>query len=211
MKKHIQAAAAALVLAAPVAASAQSWYVGIAGGRAKAALDAGRVDQDLTQNVGFFTSSTSTDESGSTWRIFVGHRVLPWLDVEAHYADLGKARFDATVTPAGTLGASIRSKSFGVAAIGFLMPTPATRVYGKLGVASTQAEASFSSSGFVELEKSSETKRKTAGYYGVGAQYDFNRNLSARVEYDVHTALGGDTIGGKFDVKATQVGLVWRF
>jgi hypothetical protein len=62
-------ALAAATLAAP--AFAQSWYAGVSAGAARSEVDSGRIDADLA-GLGFLSSSTSSDTSGSTWRIFAG-------------------------------------------------------------------------------------------------------------------------------------------
>ena len=201
-------AIAAATLAAP--AFAQSWYAGVSAGASRSEVDSGRIDADLA-GLGFLTSSTTSDTSGSTWRIFAGARILPWLDVEAYYADLGKTSWDSAVSPPGTLSARIESKAFGAAAIASLAPVERLRLFAKLGVASTDADASFSASGFVELAQGSTSKRQTSAVYGVGAQYAITPRVSLRAEYDVHDKVGSDEMGGRFRVQSATLGLVLPF
>jgi outer membrane autotransporter protein len=85
------------------------------------------------------------------------------------------------------------------------------RLFAKAGVARTKADASFSSSGFVELSQSSTSKRQTSGVYGIGAQYAITPRVSVRVEYDVHDKVGSDEMGGKFKVQSATVGVVFPF
>ena len=210
MNKTFTRSLAAMLFAAAAPACAQSWYAGLAAGSTKGDVDTGRINGDLA-NLGFFSASTSSDDSAASWRVFAGLRLLPWLDIEAHYADLGKTRFDSTVTPAGTLAASIRAKAFGVGALAGFVPIDRLRLFAKGGIARTETKAHFSSTGFVELDSSSVTKRRTAAFYGVGAQYDFSPTLAARVEYDVHTKLGSDAMGGEFDASTASIGLLLRF
>ena len=210
MNKAFKAFGTVVALAIASPAFAQSWYIGAAGGSSKGDIDTGRIDNDL-RDLGFFTASTSKDDSDTSWRLFGGYRVLPWLDVEAHYADFGTLRFDSTVTPGGMLSARIRTKAYGVAAVAGVTPMDRLRLYAKGGVARTEAKASFASTGFVDLASDSLTKRKTGAVYGVGLQYDFTRMIAARVEYDVHTKVGSDVTGGEFDVKTASVGVLLRF
>ena len=201
--------AAAVLAAGP--AFAQSWYAGISGGATRSEVDGARINGDLTGNLGFFSSATTSDTSGTSWRIFAGRSLLPWLDLEAYYADLGKTRWDATVTPDGTLSARIKAKAYGIAAIASLTPMEHVRVFARAGVARTHADASFSAAGFVELERDSSSKRQTSGAYGVGAQYALTPRASLRLEYDVHDKVGGDEMGGRFKVQAATLGVVLRF
>jgi OOP family OmpA-OmpF porin len=201
-------AALAMVAAAP--AFAQSWYAGVSAGATRNDVDAGRISGDLA-NLGFLSATTSSDKSDSTWRIFAGRALLPWLDIEAYYADLGKTRWDATVTPDGMLSARIKAKAYGITAIASISPMERLRLFAKAGVARTDADASFSSSGFVELAQGSTSKRQTSGVYGIGAQYAITPRVSVRVEYDVHDKVGSDEMGGKFKVQSATVGVVLPF
>jgi OOP family OmpA-OmpF porin len=201
---------AALAMAAAAPAFAQSWYAGVSAGATRSDVDAGRINGDLA-NLGFASPTTSSDKSDSTWRIFAGCAPLPWLGIEAYYADLGKARWDATVTPNGTLSARIKAKAYGIAATASLSPMERLRLFAKAGVARTDADASFSSSGFVELAQSSTSKKQTSGVYGIGAQYAITPRVSVRAEYDVHDKVGSDEMGGKFKVQSATVGVVFAF
>lgn len=201
---------AALAMLAAAPAFAQSWYAGVSAGATRSDVDSGRINGDLT-NLGFLTTSTTTDKSGTTWKIFAGMKVLSWLDVEAYYADLGKTKWDTAVTPQGTLSARIESKAYGIAAIASLSPMERLRLFAKAGVARTDADASFSSSGFVELAQSSTSKRQTSGVYGIGAQYAITPRVSLRAEYDAHDKVGSDEMGGKFKVQSATVGVVFPF
>jgi OOP family OmpA-OmpF porin len=197
-----------MVAAAP--AFAQSWYAGVSAGATRSDVDAGRINADLA-NLGFAAATTSSDKSDSTWRIFAGYTVLPWLDIEAYYADLGKTKWDATVMPQGTLSARIKSKAYGIAAIASLSPMERLRLFAKAGVARTEADASFSSSGFVELARTSTSKRQTSALYGIGAQYAITPRVSLRAEYDVHNKVGSDEMGGTFKVQSATLGVAFPF
>jgi OmpA-OmpF porin, OOP family len=201
---------AAMILFAAAPAFAQSWYAGIAAGAARGEVDSGRIDADL-RSLGFLSSSTTGDTSDTTWRIFAGFKVLPWLDLEAYYADLGKTNWASAVSPPGTLSARIESKAYGLAAIASLSPVERLRLFAKLGVASTDADASFSASGFVELAQGSTSKRQTSAVYGVGAQYAITPRVSVRAEYDVHDKVGSDEMGGRFRVQSATLGVVFPF
>ena len=99
--------AAVAMATAAEPAFAQRWYAGASYSSTRSEVDEGRIAGDL-QGLGFFSASTSSDTRDSGGRFFVGCNVLPWLDAEIYYADLGKTKWDATVTPPGTLSASIK-------------------------------------------------------------------------------------------------------
>jgi OOP family OmpA-OmpF porin len=47
--------------------------------------------------------------------------------------------------------------------------------------------------------------------YGIGAQYDINRQLGVRAEWQRYTNMGDDATIGESDVDVMSVGLVVRF
>jgi opacity protein-like surface antigen len=199
-------ALAALLTAAP---AFPQWYGGISYGSVRTSVDESRINANLV-NLGFFTAATSSDTSDASVRAFAGYRVLPWLDVEAYYAELGKTKFSSTVTPAGTLSVSIDSRAYGIAALPGFSPMERLRLYAKVGIAQTEAEATPSSSGFVDTI-GGVSKKHTGGVYGAGVHYDLTPKISLRAEYDVHKDLGDDRMGGKFDAKTASIGVVVRF
>jgi OOP family OmpA-OmpF porin len=127
MKTTFKLIAAVTVLAA-TPAFAQSWFVGISGGSSRAEVDTGRIDAEL-RGLGFLSSSTSGDKTDSTWRVFAGAKLLPWLNSEAYYADLGKTRWSATVTPAGSLSARIKAKAYGLTLVAHVDPVERLRLF----------------------------------------------------------------------------------
>ncbi len=202
--------AAMAMFASAAPAFAQSWYVGASAGTTRSEVDAVRINGELA-DLGFFSSRTSGDASDRTWRVFAGRSLLPWLDVEAYYADLGKTRWDSVVTPGGTLAARIKAKAYGITAIASLAPIERLRLFAKAGVSRTEARASFTAGGFVELDNSSASQRQTSALYGVGAQYALAPRLALRLEYDVHDKVGGDAMGGRYKVQSAVLGVVMPF
>jgi len=209
MKKISMALAALAALAAGPAFS-QQWYGGLAFGATRSDVDASRIDSDLTGNLGFFTSSTSSDTHDSGTRAFIGRNLLPWLDVEAYYARLGDTSFTSTVTPTGTLSVNITSQAYGLAALASFSPMQGLKLFGKAGVARVESKASPTGTGFVEVSGSVKEHR-TSAVYGVGLLYQFTANVSGRAEYDVHQNAGGESMGGKFDVKSASLGIQFHF
>jgi OOP family OmpA-OmpF porin len=201
---------AAITMAAATPALAQSWYVGVSGGAARGEVDSGRINGELT-GLGFVSSSTSSDTSDSTWRVFAGANLLPWLRSEAYYADLGKTKWSATVAPDGFLSARIKAKAYGLTVAAHIEPLERLSLFAKAGVARTEADASFSGGGFVEIAQGSASKRETSGVYGVGAQYAITPRVSLRAEYDVHDKVGSDEMGGRYKVQSATLGVVLPF
>jgi opacity protein-like surface antigen len=191
-------------------ALAQSWYAGASYASTKGDVNTGSINGDLT-GLGFSSVSTTSDDTGSGGRAFVGYTILPWLDAELYYADLGKTSWNSAVTPPGTLSASVKSSAWGLAALASISPMEKVKLFGKLGVARTQAKASYSASGFVELYSSGQTVTNTSFVYGVGATWEFAPRFLARLDYDVHDDVGSDSTGGSFKVQSLALGVSFRF
>jgi opacity protein-like surface antigen len=204
---------AALLYAGTIAAlpaHAQDWYMGAAYSDTRGEVDATRISSELV-GLGFFSAATASDVRDSGARLYAGRRLLPWLSTEAYYADLGKTQWRSVVTPAGDLAVSIRGKAYGLAALATISPFRDLTVFAKAGLARVESKASFAASGFVDVASTSATERRSSGMYGLGVVYDINRRLAVRLEYDVHTRLGGDTMGGRYDTQAASLGVTLRF
>ena len=96
-------------------------------------------------------------------------------------------------------------------AVAGFSPVERVRLYAKAGVSRTEAEADFSASGFVELVTGSTKQKQTSGVYGVGAQYALTPRVALRAEYDVHDKVGGDAMGGRFQVQSATLGVLMSF
>lgn len=187
-------------------------YVGVSFGQTKSEVDAGRISGDLA-SLGFLNANVSSDTSDSGGRVFAGYTVMKGLAVEASYAELGKTRWNAASTSpvAASFAASIKSKAYGVDLVASHDFNPQFSFFGRVGVARTEADGSFAAGGFAETSRSSVTKRNTGAVYGAGIGYNFAANMTARLEYTQYTRLGGDELGGRFDVGVASFGLLVRF
>ncbi len=211
MKKKIIGCAAALAaMAAAMPASAAGWYAGLSASGTHSEVNTDRIGGDL-RALGFSSVNLTTDTKDYGGRAYVGYRLRPWLAVEGYYADLGNTYWQGTVTPTGAIGARIESKAVGIALAPSFSPAKDMLVFAKLGVARAESKASFTSSGFVELENSSRKDTNTAAVYGVGAAWRFGESAFLRVDLDSHDSLGSNEIGGKFKVRAASVGFGLAF
>lgn len=210
MKKILLATAATAAALAVLPATAAGWYAGGAISQTFGQVNTGRIDSDL-RTLGFSSASVTADTKDIGGRVFLGRHLLPWLGAEAYYADLGDNGWNAVVTPTGTLNARTESKAYGVVLMPGWSPAKGVLVYGRLGIARTEAKSSFASTGFVELESSSRKDTTTAGVYGVGVAWMVAGKAFLRVDLDSHDNLGSNEIGGKFKARAASVGLGFAF
>lgn len=124
------------------------------------------------------------------WKLMAGWRPLSSLGVELEYADLGSKNV-TYVNPGGTSRISTSAKATSLFAVGYLpLPEPWLDIYGKVGAARVQSDASDSVLCGVCLPTSNDTT-STRFAFGAGAQFKFGLP-AVRLEYERYTASQGD-------------------
>jgi OOP family OmpA-OmpF porin len=166
------------------------WYVGGSVGQSSA--------KDACNDVG--GAGVSCDDTDTAFRVFGGYMFNKNFGAELGYADLGKAEASA----AG-FNASIKSKAWDLMVVGSLPVADKFSLYGKIGFYFANTDFSTNIPGI-----SGESKSNNDLTYAIGAQYDFNKNLGIRGEWQRYSSVGGGDIG-KSDVDVIGVGVVYRF
>lgn len=162
------------------------------------ALDAGQsmVKDACTGNP---AGVTGCKDSATLFRAAVGTQITPMWGAEVSYGAYGKAS-------TGTLGAlsSIDWKISGlqVSGTGTFPLGNAFALIGKLGIARTDIKLT---GGGTSL---SATSTKLA--YGIGAQYDFTKSVSARAQYEDLGNVGDSNITPS-KVTLLSAGVVFKF
>lgn len=149
---------------------------------------------------------TSCDTKDTGYKVFGGYMFMPNFGVELGWADLGKATGSGTfdingVNVNGT--GDLKSRGVFVAAIG-VFPFGDASVFGKLGVANLKTKLSVSALGVSD----SDSTTSTGVFFGLGAGYEFTRNLGARIEWERYRIKYGDE---KDNADLLSIGLVYRF
>jgi OOP family OmpA-OmpF porin len=140
-------------------------------------------------------AGVSCDDSDTALRIFGGYNFNKNFGVELGYADLGKATFSAP-----GLSGDVTATAWDLMAVGTLPVGDKFGVYGKLGMYRADTKASSSIGG------GSDTN--TDFTYAIGGQYNFNKNLAIRAEWQQYKKVGGDDAD---DVDVMSIGVVWYF
>jgi OOP family OmpA-OmpF porin len=143
----------------------------------------------------------SCDDKDTAYRVFGGYKFHPNIAVEGGYAPLGKT---SSSFPGGSVSAE--ANAWDIVGVGSWGLGNNFSILGKLGFYNAELKLGGLASG---------KKTTTDLTYGIGGQYDFNRNLGLRLEWnryskvkapDVGTLSGGDT-----DIDVLSVGALWRF
>jgi OOP family OmpA-OmpF porin len=158
--------AACMAISAPAIAqqSDVGWYVGGSYGMTNIDVDTG--------GPGF---SVDGDDSG--FKIYGGFQFTKHWGAEVGYVDFGKAGIRGSVIGipfTGDLGIT----AFTLAGTGTLPLGTNFALLGKVGLAQWEADASVSGAG-------SASDSGSDMFYGIGARYSFNKNLSVQAEYEV--------------------------
>jgi len=183
---------AAAALAAMSGAQAQSAnYSLYAPGAGYVGLNVGTSDYSLGNGFGPFAS----DDTDTVYNIYTGTFFTPNFGLELGYTDFGKIE---------RAGGHTKAHGINLSLVGRAPVTQSFNVFGKLGT--TYGRTDVSSAGF------GVPAGKESGFgvsYGIGAEYSFNPQLSAVLQYDEHRLkfAGGD----RDRVNATTVGLRYRF
>ncbi len=170
---------------APVPAFAdQDFYAAVDIGQTKAA--------DVCNLGGSGCTSTS-----AVFRATAGYQFVPMLGAEASYAYYGKQGLG---TRAGVATGDWKASGFELAGVVNIPVVTALFVTAKVGIAPTT----------FELTGPGRSTTVTNLAWGLGARYDFNRDVGVRAQYE---SLGtvGDTTTGKTKLTLITAGIIVMF
>lgn len=147
----------------------------------------------------------SCDKSDLGFKAFGGYMFTPNLGVEAHYVNLGKMTLDPTVVPGfGTLAGDIKGAGWGASLIG-MWPIEQFSLFGKLGFTYMDTKVSGTLSGFGSASMS---ESSTNFSWGLGAAYNFSKQLSVRAEWERFRL---EFQNEKEDADLFSIGVAYRF
>jgi OOP family OmpA-OmpF porin len=138
---------------------------------------------------GCLSTATTCDDTDRALKVFAGFQLNRILSVEAGFHNLGKA-----TSP----GNSIKGHAWEAVGLAAWPIAGALSVYGKLGVFRAK----------IEGVPNHETNFGPT--FGLGAQFELNRNLALRGEWQSYPGVGGSTLP-KSDINVMSLGALWRF
>lgn len=185
------------------------WYVGANLGRSDVKINGDDVNNAFA-NQGLTTSS-SLDRHHSAYSLNLGYQINPYFAVQGDYVDLGKHSLSGTVTAptADTLGGDLKIRGYDLSAVGILPINTDWAVYGKAGAFRAKTDLDAGSTGAVAV--SSQSHDDTVPTYGVGASYDFTKNIIGKLEWNRYQHVGDSNVTGRGNVNLVTVGLAYQF
>jgi len=186
-------AAAVLVLGGLVAASAapaQGFYIG---------GSVGQSDYDDNNAIPDLITSGSVDGSDTGFKIFGGYQFNQHFGLELSWVDLGKAGYSGRFGALNVTGGSVETSGLNFSAVGILPLGSNFALFGKVGFFAWESNASDVTGGlpFSGTEDGSDVS------YGIGASFNFTKNLSMRAEWERFKAVG--------DIDLLSIGVVFKF
>lgn len=151
------------------------------------------VGRSKTNDISGVTLTKSTDTVGG---ILGGYQFTKNWGVEGQYTSAGK--FEAG-------NASGKSNAYGVSAVGTLPMANNFSLYAKLGIANTKTTLSNAGG--------ASGATRTAGTYGLGAQYSLTPAVNLRLGWDRYGAAVNDGSGSKlnFNDSTWTLGAAYKF
>jgi OOP family OmpA-OmpF porin len=183
MKKHLLVALLGTALILPVAAQAEGAYIGASVGSAETKLNAD----------GF-----SLKDSDTGFKLTAGYEFTKNFGVEIGYADLGKP----SIASGGDM-AFAEPRSYYLAGTAAYPIDEAFSVFAKAGVTNNRTKVGASGIG-------SEKFTHTAAIFGVGAAYNFTKNIAGVIEYE-NFGKTLDEQGGNLKSDLISIGLRYKF
>jgi len=155
-------------------ANAENWYIGASFGQSDQS-DAGDAIKTAFRLVGLTATVEDTD---SAWKLFVGYQANENLGFEAAYVDLGQAKGTG-----GGVTETVQSSGIAFSLVGTAPLSSSAGIFGKVGLFSWSTD--ISATGPVRSASASTTGTDLT--YGVGAKFQFNKQVGARLEWEHFT------------------------
>jgi OmpA-OmpF porin, OOP family len=184
------------------------YYGGVGVGQSRASIDEGRIGATLL-GAGLTMDSMSRDQRDTGYKLFGGYQINRHFGLEAGYFNLGKFGFNATTTPAGTLGGQIKLDGLNLDLVGTLPLSQRWSALGRVGAQYARARDSFNGTGAVSVLNANPRESKVNYKVGAGLQYAFSPSFLMRGEVERFRV--NDAVGNHGDVNLFSVSLVFPF
>jgi hypothetical protein len=162
------------------------------------------------------------DDTDTAWKAGIGYRILPWLAVEANYADLGRVNLRTSLLggdPPLPAAIALERKvtGFGADAVFSAPLAPAFAIYGRAGAfrAHLETRAALSgnivfTNGNVEDRSRSSTLNETVARFGAGLHWRAWRGGGLHVEWERYSRIGkAFAVGGSGTTGEADTDVVW--
>lgn len=176
-------------------------------------LTSSRIDKthvtDALLKPGFTYVSRRADTRDKGFKLFAGYQFTPYFALEAGYFDLGSYNLDVGILPAGTLLSDTAVRGINMDAVFTLPVTESFEVFARAGMNNARVESDYFGTGYAAGGTyPSGHRRDTHDKFGIGLAYEYNDNISVRVEAERYNF--ADLTRRHGDINLYSVGLVYR-
>ncbi len=197
MKKIALVALLSAVIATPALADNTGKFYG--------AVDLGSVS--FSNATGGPTGTTAFPNPGA-FRFAAGYNITPMFAVEAGYAMIGSSTIDSV----GIGQETVKSSSLSVAGVANYAINDTFGVFGKLGFANSKVDYTCTANAGFVCGTAAASGSKTALTFGLGGQYNINKQFAIRAQYeDFGKVKVGNGAGADVGLKMVSVGGVYNF
>ena len=155
---------------------------------------------------------SSKNETNTGGKLFVGYQFNRYIAAEGGYFRLGRFSFDTTTTPTGTVHGDLKdTMGWNLDAVGGVPIVPERfMLLARVGVQSSKTSSLFAGTGAAaNLVNPTPSKNLVSYKYGVGAEFDFTKNVGARAEFERYRV--SDGFSNKMNVNSITASLLYRF
>ena len=223
LKKTLLAAAVFACATTAVQANEVSGYLTGSIGQAKAEKPKS-VKQVQNDYYKAFGGSTSSDRTDTAYKIAVGLQANQYIALELQYVDLGESTYKVRKSGiwsgepwSSNTKFNLKTSGFGANLVGTL-PIEEFTLFAKAGYHYLKTKGydkySYTAGTYNDGFKDSGTIRKWAPSFGVGASYNFTKELAVVAEYERYQDVADKKIGGvnvKHNIDLASVGLRYNF
>lgn len=161
-------------------------YVGVGVGKSQA---------DIT-----CPAATSCDDKDTAYKLYGGLEVNEFMSMELGYVDLGKSTYS------GAVSGKRETRGMSVQLVGTYALSPKFTLLGKggFGILNTEVDGTV-------VASKSEADTDLEWSLGLGAQYNFTKNVGMRVEWERYFNVGDATTTREADVDLITAGVIFKF
>jgi len=193
------------------AAQDRGTYIGIGLGQSRIQADTGAIDT-AARRAGFAASTTTADEHDTAWKLYLGHQYHRNFAVEASYTDFGRFSLGTQTTgPVASLSGSVRGYAVSLDAVGLAPVSERFTLFGKVGIQHWDVNTQAATLAAGTATTATTSARGNDWKLGLGARYDFTRNVGVRFEWERFVNVGDSATTGRSNIDVLAVGVQYRF
>jgi len=159
-------------------------------------------------------SSGTVDGKDTGFNVFGGYQFNQYFGLDLAWVDLGEASYRGSFFGTPVTGGTVKLSGLNFSAVGTIPLNPSFALFGKLGVFAWNAKSSDTTGGF----SFSATDKGADLSVGLGASYNFTKNVGVRLEWERFKVGGGEDAGSGLpnvtssaNVDLLSLGLVYKF